>query len=455
MISPKTTAVAVLVSLGALAQSVLASSTTQLPVPILKDFDNSGVIGGLYRPNTTTPRSRIAVYVMHAEQDYTSFIGCTELQKRGFTVFCANNKASKSGYMSDLNFEDMMADVNTGLTWLRNQTDIDKVVILGHSGGGAMMAQYQNVAENGASACNGAEKIYPCSDAMADLEPADGLMLLDANYGISTMGLLSLNPAIEDENDASKLYQSLNIFNTTNGFSNGTQSNYTAAFKQRYQKGVVARNNRILNYAQERLKAIEAGNGQFRDDEPLTIPAALYIGTNNLYITQDTRVLHRTTYPWTLLRKNGTTKKVVTSVRTPSTFEDTSNSWENAAIKTTIRRYLSTLAVRASDNFNIKADNLEGIDYESTQMAPISAIKGVTVPLLTMGMTGHYEYLNAEKTHLAASKSNDTAIAFVEGAQHGIVTCTDCESYPGEFGDTAATCFNYIEDWLSKSGRFL
>lgn len=217
----------------------------------------------------------------------------------------------------------------------------------------------------------------------------------------------------------------------------------------------MARNNRILNYAQERLKSIKAGQGKYDDDEPFTIPAAVYIGTNNLYITQDTRALHHTTHPWTLLQKNGTTKKVVTSVRTPSTFKDVSKSWQDAALKTTIRRYLSTLAVRASDNFDIKADNLEGVDYDSTQMAPISSIKGVTVPLLTMGMTGHYEYLNAEKIHLAARNSNDTAIAFVEGAQHTIDTCTDCESYPGEFGNTTTTCFNYVADWLSLSGRFL
>ncbi|GKZ16460.1 hypothetical protein AbraIFM66951_007144 [Aspergillus brasiliensis] len=441
-----------LVGLALLAQ---LASASQVPVPILKDFDDTGVLGGLYRPNTTTPHSRIAIYIMHAEQDYTSFVGCTELQKRGFTVFCANNEASKSGYMSDINFEDMMLQANTGLAWLRNQTDIDKVVILGHSGGGAMMAQYQNVAENGVSACNGPEKIYPCSSALASLEPADGLMLLDANYGSSTMGLLSLNPAIEDETKASKLNRSLNIYNPNNGFSNGTQSNFTADFKERFVKGIVARNNRVLEHAQNRLKEIEKGNGMFGDDEPLTMPAALYLATNNLFISQDVRTLHHTTYPWTLLEANGTSKQIIPSVRVPSGWDDVSNSWEQAALKTTVRRYLSTLAIRANESFNILADNLEGIDYESTQMAPAASIKGVSVPLLTMGMTGHYEYLNAEKIHLNAVKSNDTSIAFVQGAQHGIYTCTECESYPGEFGDTVKTCFDYVAGWLSERGRFL
>lgn len=157
---------------------------------------------------------------MHAEQNYTSVAACEAPRKRGFTEFCANNDTSKSGYMSDINIEDMMANVNQGMAYLHDLTDIEKVVILGHSGGGAMMAAYQDVAENGASACQGSEKIYPCSNAMDDLEPADGLMLLDANYGLSTMVFLNLNPAIMDENKASKLNQSLNVFNPNNGFNN-------------------------------------------------------------------------------------------------------------------------------------------------------------------------------------------------------------------------------------------
>ncbi|EIT75507.1 hypothetical protein BDV35DRAFT_335772 [Aspergillus flavus] len=453
MILYRRAALAAVFCLGAFTQPAITSSYEQ-QVPILKDFDETGVLGGLYRPNSTSARSRIAVYVMHAEQDYTSFVACTELPKRGYTPFCANNEASKYGYMSDLNFEDMMTEIKIGMVWLRNLTDIDKVVLLGHSGGGAMMAAYQNIAENGVSACNGPEKIYPCSDAMAGLEPADGLLLLDANYGLSTMALLSLNPAIGDETDASKLNQSLSVYNPANGFKNNTQSNYTAEFKQRFQQGVVARNNRILQYAQGRLKAVEAGKGMFGDDEPLTIPASLYVGFNNLFFAQDTRYLHHTTYAWPLLRKNGTTTQIVPSVRVPGNFKDYSNNWESGALKTTIRRFLSTFAIRVTDEFNIKTDNIEGIDYASSQTAPHASVQGIHVPLLTIGMTGHYEYLNAEKLHLNAV-SNDTAIAFVEGAEHTINTCTDCESYPGEFGDTVATCFDYVADWLAKPGRFI
>jgi hypothetical protein len=216
----------------------------------------------------------------------------------------------------------------------------------------------------------------------------------------------------------------------------------------------VARNNRIIKHAQERLAAIEAGNGTYSDDEPFTVPASLYIGFNNLFFAQDTRYLAHTTHAWPLLHKNGTTTQVVRSVRVPANFKSFADQWEGGALKTTVKRYLSTFAIRVGDDYNLRADGIDGIDYASSNLAPVASIRGVSVPLLTMGMTGHYEYLNAEKLHLAAG-SNDTTIAFVEGAQHTIDTCTACESFPGEFGNTVVTCFNHVENWLAKKGRFI
>lgn len=121
---------------------------------------------------------------MHAETDYLAFVACTELQERGYTVLCASNSCSKINGETDVDFEPMMTSVGAGVSYLREELadEIDTVVLLGHSGGGALMAAYQNIAENGLSACNGSEKIYPCSDALADLPAADGIMLCDANY---------------------------------------------------------------------------------------------------------------------------------------------------------------------------------------------------------------------------------------------------------------------------------
>jgi hypothetical protein len=175
-------------------------NNTVLPYQMV-DFSD-GVVGGLHRPVTQGLESRFTVFVMHVETDYLQFSACTVLPKRGFTLFCANNAASKTGIITDLAFKALMGDA---IAWFHNQIFVEPVVILGHSGGGTMLSGYQIVAENGPSACNGTEKIYPCSDSVGDLAPADAFIFVDTNYGLSTMTLLSINPAVEDETTGAKI----------------------------------------------------------------------------------------------------------------------------------------------------------------------------------------------------------------------------------------------------------
>lgn len=428
-----------------------------LPIPSLVTF-GTGVVGGLFHPiaSEDPAKAKIGVLVMHAEQDYTTFYPCTELPVRGYTTLCLNNAQSKTGEMNDLDFETMMSNVATGVTYLRNKPGIDKVIIWGHSGGGAMMAAYQDVAENGASACNGTEKIYPCSNAMDGLPPADGVLLIDANYGLSTMTLLSINPAITNESTGADINPSLNIYNKANGWTeNG--GNYTNSFMKEFWTGVAARWDRIQTHALQRNALITAGKGDYTDDEGLVIPDANYIGFNNKMITQDTSLLSHTSYKWPLLHKNGrNTTQIVPSVRVASAgIPSAVDSFYTGALKTTITRFLSTFAIRIDGaNFRVTADNITGVDWTSSQTAPIGSVQGITKPLLTMGNTGHYEYLNAEKIYLAA-KSSDKSIGFVEGAQHTINTCTECERFPGEFGDTVKTAFDFMDMWLGEKGRFI
>lgn len=84
----------------------------------------------------------------------------------------------------------------------------------------------------------------------------------------------------------------------------------------------------------------------------------------------------------------------------------------------------------------------------------LNATEPVSVPLLAMGMTASWEYLAAETIYENAA-STDKIIAFVEGANHMFETETELEEYPGQFGDTMTTLYDYVDDWLSQEGRFL
>ncbi|KAL4977565.1 hypothetical protein BDW66DRAFT_158685 [Aspergillus desertorum] len=321
---------------------------------------------------------------MHAEQDYTTFYPCSELPFRGYTALCLNNAQSKTGLMNDLDFETMMSDVSTGVQFLKAMGNIDKVVLWGHSG-----------------------------DARGRSP------LIDANYGLSTMTSLSLNPAITNSSEA------VNLYSPANGWT-ASGANYTTSFVKEFYAAVASRWNDIIHSAVQRNKLIQSGNATYTDDEGLVITDANYIGLNNKIISQDTRILSHTTYEWPLLHKG---------------IPSDTTSFYDGALKTT--------------SLTLTADNIAGDDWVFSQTAPIASAAGISVPSLTMGNTGHYEYLNAEKIYLAATKAKDKSIAFVEGAQHTINTCTECERYPGEFGDTVRTAFDYMDAWLGEPGRFV
>jgi hypothetical protein len=413
----------------------------------------SGVPGVLYEPITPGEKSQIGVFVMHASGDYLQFSACTELSKRGYRVLCANNSTSKTGFSTDRSTDKILLDAKLGVAYLRKYPGIRKVVLFGHSGGGVLMSSYQNIAENGLKACQGPEKILKCSDSLAGLPPADGLMLIDSNWGHGAMMLLSIDPAVVSEENAQEVNSELDLYNPKNGFD-PKGAKYTDEFIRRFQTQVGKRNNQLIKNALVRLEKIKAGKGRYSDDELFDVPGANSGGPNNKLFSQDVRLLSHTRKAWPLLRPDGSVvTQVVHTVRVPENLTSHTRSLESGALTTTVRRFLNTYAVSVTDDFGFDEDSIRGIDWSSSYSNPPGSVEGVTVPLLAMGMTGHWEFLAAETIYEHA-KSADKTIAFVEGATHNYTTCAKCEKYPGQFGNTLKTTYDYIDSWLSKKGRF-
>ncbi len=135
------------------------------------------------------------------------------------------------------------------------------MILIGFSGGGPSTTFYQATAEKGPSYCQGPSKLTQCSNALADLPPADGLLLLDAHPGNTVNTMRSLNPAVLDENDPSKLDASLDPFDPRNGFNPNGQSVYSAEFMDRYFKAQAARMNRLIDKALAMRETIKQGTG--------------------------------------------------------------------------------------------------------------------------------------------------------------------------------------------------
>src|SRR5215470_3714474 len=184
------------------------------------------VAATLRRPTTDTLGfAHIGIFVMHP---YSSYVNnstiCNELAARGFTTLCANGpfNGNQFGYYG---YEQHLPTIAAGLNYLRNSVTgpaITKALIFGHSAGAPMMTLYQNVAENGPSACTGPEKIIPCvTTGLSNLPVADGVMLFDAHLGDSLATYTYIDPAVIG-NTLGNRDPSLDMFSAGNGYNAAT-----------------------------------------------------------------------------------------------------------------------------------------------------------------------------------------------------------------------------------------
>ena len=407
------------------------------------------VPGVLYRPDRESGQSRIAVLVMHSDEDYLDCPTGEELAKRGFQVLCANVML-KEGISFDQ--PEKMKAVKAAVIWLREQAGVERVVLMGHSGGATLMTAYQALAENGAQIFQGPEKILPHPDC-GELPPADGIMLFDANWGNAAMQLFSLDPAVTDERGGTKLDENLDLFALGNGFD-PDGSVYSAEFIQKFQKAQGERNNRILAYALDRLDVIGRGEGLYSDDEPLVLAGASQSFMNNKLYAQDVRLMSHTKQPHKLIHADGSiTVEIVHSVRLPENKVSLTGSLREGGRIMTVKNYLTSYAVRTLDDYGYGEDEVRGIDWSSTYNCPAGNVEHIRVPLLLVGMTAGWEYL-ASETIFNHAASADKDIAFVEGANHKFYPAKHCEKYPGQFGDTMKVLHDYAAQWLIAPGRF-
>ncbi len=420
--------------------------TQPLPKTVKREYVRAGGASGyLYRPTQKGARQRIGILLMHYAADYSTFPTCTEMAQRGYSVLCMSNGAG--------NLNDKLVDAYSSVKYLRGRADIDTVILWGHSGGATLLTAYQMIAENGVQSCQDEAKISKCPDSLQGLLPADALVLADSNWGNAGMALLSLDPAVVLQDDGLRINPAINLFSPANGYVQGANANYSPAFIQSFQQGVAKRSQKLLQAAEARLKAIEAGKGRFNDDEPFVVAGAKSSATNNKLFTQDTRLMAHTRGKWPLVHADGSiTVEVVRSVRKPNPVGSLTGRFEMGALNTTVRNYLLEQAIRVSDQFSYGADSISGVEWTSSYSSTPGNITQIRVPTLVMGMTGGYEFLAAE-TIYQQSAARDKRLAFIEGASHMYDTCTACESRPGQYGNTLKTLHDYVDQWLSDKAR--
>ena len=95
----------------------------------------------VYQPTVKSAKTGIGIVVMHSDEDYMAFLPNPELSKRGYTVIATVPVQGKV-------ISEKLLNIKACVEYLRNNPDIRKVILLGHSGGATVMTAYQLVAES-------------------------------------------------------------------------------------------------------------------------------------------------------------------------------------------------------------------------------------------------------------------------------------------------------------------
>lgn len=200
---------------------------------------------GLYWTPKGQPRPKTALIAAHYNVDFNEHYAAPYFAARGYGFLGWNTRYR--GAEDQFILEHALIDIGVGAKWLREEAGVEKIVILGNSGGGSLMGAYQ--AEATQPELHQAMK-GPAAEALQTLIKGDLYISLNAHQGRPEVLTDWMDASVVDENDPTKTDESLNPFNPENG------PPYSQDFIDRYRAAQRARNQRITDWAKAELKRL-------------------------------------------------------------------------------------------------------------------------------------------------------------------------------------------------------
>ncbi len=192
-------------------------------------------------------RPKTALIATHYNVDFAEHYSAPYFASRGFGFLGWNTRYR--GAEDLFIFEHALIDIGVGVRWLREEAGVERVVILGNSGGGSLMGAYQ--AEAVAPTLAGGMR-GPGAEALSSLPAADLYVSLNAHAGRPEVLTAWMDASVVDEFDPTKTDAALDPFNPDNG------PPYSADFIARYRAAQRARNQRITDWAKAELERLNA-----------------------------------------------------------------------------------------------------------------------------------------------------------------------------------------------------
>lgn len=236
---------------------VALPEATTTTIHQLKTFDGASVHGVLHRlPGATT-----VITLMHPRQQLAHHPMVTHLLRMGVAVWTQDTRSPNN----DINLvhENALLDAAAGHVFLRD-LGFEKVIVFGHSGGGALYAYYTEQ-----SLTQPEHRIdvtpagRPISLSGAPMPPPDAAVFLAPHPGQGIVLRYCIDPSVVSDTDPVGVVRELDMYDPDNGFAPpATSSSYSVDFLDSYRAAQLQRITHIDSVARE--LAAEAAQARVR-----------------------------------------------------------------------------------------------------------------------------------------------------------------------------------------------
>jgi len=216
-----------------------------LPSPVVGRAGAGGhPCQGLYhRPAVARPET--AFIATHYNVDFSEHYLAGLLAERGYGFLGWNTRFR--GNEAYFLLDHALAEIGVGVRWLREEAGVERIVLLGNSGGGSLMAAYQSQAVEPNVTPVAGMRPLPAIDTLLS---ADLFIALAAHSGRPEVLTAWLDPSVTDETDPLSVDPALDPYDLANG------PPYSQDFQQRYRAAQYARNERVTDWALRELNAL-------------------------------------------------------------------------------------------------------------------------------------------------------------------------------------------------------
>lgn len=199
---------------------------------------------GLYH-HREGEQPKTALIATHYQIDFAEHYLADYMAERGIGFLGWNTRYR--GYEWLFQLDEAVVDIGVGVRWLKEVAGVEKVVILGNSGGCSLMSAYQSEA---VQHCIRPARDMPSAAGLDGLIQGDAFISLAAHPGRPDVLTSWMDPAVLDEHDPTLIDPALDMYNPDNG------PGYSDSFVARYRQAQVERNHRITRWARAELDRV-------------------------------------------------------------------------------------------------------------------------------------------------------------------------------------------------------